>query len=605
MPAVEAIRPLEVSPPGNAELKITIVGAGSVYFGENQNVSASNKLGELATGETLTIQTKSVWLIAVSASTIVSFEELRGGGEVTTKTIEKYLPSSVGNGSAAGLTALQPDATGHLPEAKLPPTTLAKTPFIKGANVVAYTATGLISAGMKANLEKAKEQGLERIVIVQTWSIATPTANVVAPTTEGEVISPTDTSIRECAAFAKSLGLGVGIKLDTDIVTPHGTGGSVNPSNVTTFFASYTEYVEHYATIAQELGCELFVIGTELEKLSLETAKWKTLIAVARTIFTGSMTYAANRLGDALQIKFWPALDFIGVDLYQVLTEPEGTANPGAEALEALWRSRGFLDEIERLYRLWDVPIIATEMGYQSRIDCASNPGGGTSGEINEQAQAEAYEAAYNALGRLQHFQGIYWWAIDTTTSENAGSWAFVNNKVTVVVNKLWLKARAMLGRRPDIPLAAAFRVYNTAGPSLANNTLITVGVNNSTGKFWNTVELDTDHGFVSTEGSQAYVVKTPGLWVFQLAWQWAAATGGALRLIRIMLNGESTLLGEDKPPFKEATGSIRQRIVTPPTFCKVGDSVQVQVQQDSGGTLGVAPLAKAYPVFSGYRIGA
>jgi hypothetical protein len=99
MPAVEPNRPLEVSPPGNAELKITIVGAGGVYFGENQNVSAGNKLGELATGETLTIQTKSVWLIAVSASTIVSFEELRGGGEVTTKTIEKYLPSSVVSGS--------------------------------------------------------------------------------------------------------------------------------------------------------------------------------------------------------------------------------------------------------------------------------------------------------------------------------------------------------------------------------------------------------------------------------------------------------------------------------------------------------------------------
>jgi hypothetical protein len=105
MAQVELVRPLEVSAPGTSELKISNRGSNSIYYGDNAQVSSTNKTGTLGVGESLTITRSTVWLKAEAVPAIVDFEEKETGG-VGSGSISVELPFVVVNAStSAAITA--------------------------------------------------------------------------------------------------------------------------------------------------------------------------------------------------------------------------------------------------------------------------------------------------------------------------------------------------------------------------------------------------------------------------------------------------------------------------------------------------------------------
>jgi hypothetical protein len=187
--------------------------------------------------------------------------------------------------------------------------------------------------------------------------------------------------------------------------------GLIAPQDVSQWFASYGQMIEHYAELARAGGAHALVIGTELTSMSVYTAGWRQLIEDARAAFAGRLTFAANWIDGARQVNFWPQLDYIGVDAYMPLASSE--PNPTTDALTAAWCSstgHDYVRELGALHERYRKPVVFTEIGYERRLGTAASPWGGAAGPFSAEPQQRAYEAAYRVWSGVPWLAGIYWW---------------------------------------------------------------------------------------------------------------------------------------------------------------------------------------------------
>src|SRR6185437_11678770 len=187
--------------------------------------------------------------------------------------------------------------------------------------------------------------------------------------------------------------------------------GTLEPTDVDAWFASYRNFIYHYADLAQRGGAAALVVGTELRSLSgsAYTDRWRAIIAGVRHRFSGTLTYAATSNGNEYQqVHFWDSLDYIGVDAYFSLT---GLNDPTVPDLVSAWSSRGYLASLRALSAACGKPVVFTEIGYRSIAGAAITPNvWWTSAPYDMDAQASAYEAAFEALAGETWFGGMYWW---------------------------------------------------------------------------------------------------------------------------------------------------------------------------------------------------
>jgi hypothetical protein len=212
-------------------------------------------------------------------------------------------------------------------------------------------------------------------------------------------------------------------------------------------YDGYANFIYHWADVAQAKGVETFCIGTEFAAASGGTAnetRWRGAIGAGGgdgvggagsgilNRYDGKLTYAAQngwwnspRGQDATSanIKWWDAMDYLGVDAYYPLTNyqgqsPTGTTSPTPEQLQAAWTdapSTWDWDYIAML-QAWraangNKPVMFTEVGYTS--DDGTNmhpwqvPGLGSE---DQQEQADCYEALLSELWDEQWWVGAYWW---------------------------------------------------------------------------------------------------------------------------------------------------------------------------------------------------
>ncbi|MCJ7622595.1 MAG: hypothetical protein MUO76_03760, partial [Anaerolineaceae bacterium] len=184
----------------------------------------------------------------------------------------------------------------------------------------------------------------------------------------------------------------------------------------TEWFDSYTEFILHYAQMAEEYQVDMFSIGAELYTGPQSgqvigpirrTQNFETLIAKVREIYSGPLTYSAHWKGELKYIQFWDKLDYIGIDAYYNLTTyPHATV----EQLVNSWE--GPIADIEKLSEKWNKPIIFTEIGYTSTESTTMYPGwpdGFPNDPVDLQIQANAYEAAFQALQDQPWWHGVFW----------------------------------------------------------------------------------------------------------------------------------------------------------------------------------------------------
>ncbi len=270
----------------------------------------------------------------------------------------------------------------------------------RGVNLTAFLPDAYAGAAAERAMLTARAAGARLVALTPTAYMDTANSSEIAADPEK---TPTDASLLAAARLARGLGLAVAIKPHVDV--RDGTfRGEVAPADRERWFASYGELVDRYAELAERAGAAQFVIGTELTSMSGEGDAWRELIARARKRFDGRILYAANWVDGAEQVSFWNALDAIGIDAYMPLGD-----DPDPTIAELVERWQPYLERIEALHRRWRLPVLFTELGYESRPGTAARIEAGSTA-LSERAQADAYEATFEALSPLPFFHGVWWW---------------------------------------------------------------------------------------------------------------------------------------------------------------------------------------------------
>jgi len=288
--------------------------------------------------------------------------------------------------------------------------------FAKGANVTAYSADALAAPEATAALRALRATGADHVAFPVLWFQETRRSTSVLPDAHE---TPSDASLLAAAQVARSLGMTVAFAPHVNV--RDGTfRGELAPSDRTAWFTSYRTMVEHYADLAARAGATSYVVGSELVSLSGDEAAWRALIDAARTRFRGRLTYAANWVQEAESVRFWDALDEVGIDAYMPLTP--GDPDPTVAQLRAAWEP--WLARMRAVGARTGRPVVLTEVGYTSRLGTAQEPARERDGAISQEAQARAYEAAFEAIGHRDWITGAYVWDWSADGRTDAGDYS-------------------------------------------------------------------------------------------------------------------------------------------------------------------------------------
>jgi len=175
---------------------------------------------------------------------------------------------------------------------------------------------------------------------------------------------------------------------------------------------NYRDYILRFATIAEQAHAEMFCIGTELSRLSVEKPDfWKSLIPEVRNIYSGKITYAANWYNEYEKITFWDQLDYIGVQAYFPLVKNEC---PSVKQISKGWIP--YISDLESIHKKYNRDILFTEMGYKSSTDSAIEPwrwvetSPDHKNAVSLETQANCYQAFFNTVWKKKWFAGVHLW---------------------------------------------------------------------------------------------------------------------------------------------------------------------------------------------------
>src|SRR5438309_4165300 len=112
--------------------------------------------------------------------------------------------------------------------------------------------------------------------------------------------------------------------------------------------------------------------------------EWRALIARAHELYSGPLVYSATQGPEFETIRFWDALDYIGLNEYYSLPDDLSTA--------ALVRT------VEGVHNRYQRPVILSEAGFASLEKPHRAPWDETPRALSPADQARCYEAVLKAF---------------------------------------------------------------------------------------------------------------------------------------------------------------------------------------------------------------
>ena len=195
-------------------------------------------------------------------------------------------------------------------------------------------------------------------------------------------------------------------------------GETIDAAQWKTWWTQYDEYVVHYARLAAQTKCELFCLGCEMGSTESFETEWRALIAAVRKEYSGPLVYDVNHDRE-LEVKWWDAVDVIGVSAYYrvlppgTLTEQEAAryTTGVAEIVAELRKAR---DRLAELHRQFHKPILFIETGVTSVRGCGRYPWDyrheQTGEQVDELEQENYYQAMFEVFWDQPWFAGFCWW---------------------------------------------------------------------------------------------------------------------------------------------------------------------------------------------------
>lgn len=277
---------------------------------------------------------------------------------------------------------------------------------MKGVSYAGWWQNAYLTEESDESLASAKQAGCAWVGINLWWFQDTINSTEIYPDYCLYCASPE--SVIHAINRCHELGMKVMLKPNVDPKDGNWRG-QINPS--LGWFASYTDFINFWADIAEANGVELFCVGCELINTTGWSDSWRAVIQQARTHYSGPLVYAANH-GNEQYVNWWDALDYIGIDAYYPLTDKN---EPTLAELKAAWLNRA--DDIETWRNdCWPAKrIIFTEVGYASKEGTNRMPWDYlTDTPVDLQEQADCYEALLSQIHDRHWWVGAFWWNWET-----------------------------------------------------------------------------------------------------------------------------------------------------------------------------------------------
>lgn len=159
------------------------------------------------------------------------------------------------------------------------------------------------------------------------------------------------------------------------------------------WFAAYSDFICHYARIAQETGCEMLCVGCEMVQTDRRDAQWRALIAKVRGIYTGLVTYNCDKYQED-HVGWWDAVDVISSSGYYPIDD---------------WEAQ--LDRISAVVSRAGKPFFFMEAGCPSREGSQYIPNDWSRDTPPDlDAQRAWYDAAFAATAKRDWVRGFVLW---------------------------------------------------------------------------------------------------------------------------------------------------------------------------------------------------
>ncbi|HBY59067.1 MAG TPA: hypothetical protein DEH78_04555 [Solibacterales bacterium] len=273
--------------------------------------------------------------------------------------------------------------------------------FHRGVNFTA-NGYGYESERARALLRRLPEYGIRSIAVVPYGGMDRRTLRM-APARAGSWES--DAGVEIITATAR--GLGMRVMLKPHVWKPQGDQ-PLTEKQREVWFREYGVFVEHYARLAKQIHADTFCIGVEFGRLTEDEAQWRALIARVRAIYPGPLVYAANFGKEFESIRFWDALDYIGLDNYYPLPDDYSTA--------------AIVEKVEGVAKQYGKPVLLTEAGYSSAVGSHRTPWADhPPSPLSLEEQVRCYEAIFAGFWGEPWFAGVYWWKIETDGAGGPG----------------------------------------------------------------------------------------------------------------------------------------------------------------------------------------
>lgn len=272
--------------------------------------------------------------------------------------------------------------------------------YICGMTFAPFAARGQLSeAKARESLRLMKERtGADFVILVPGgWQDTAQSEKITytSPETLG------DDELIEMIHYAQDLGMRVALKptvncrngtwrahvnfFDEDVPCEPKWGN---------WFASYTDFQLHYAALAQQHGCEMFIAGCEMVMSERREQEWRRLIEEIRTCYHGLISYNTDKYQEH-RVTWWDCVDVISSSGYYPMDD---------------WERQ--LDRIEKVVMKFGKPFFFAEAGCMSVEGSKFVPNNWElCGECDPQGQAEWYERMLEACGRRPWVRGMAFWS--------------------------------------------------------------------------------------------------------------------------------------------------------------------------------------------------
>jgi len=185
------------------------------------------------------------------------------------------------------------------------------------------------------------------------------------------------------------------------------------------WYKAHTAFHLHYAKLAKECGCVMYITGCEMVMAERKSEHWRELISVCRDEFGGPVSYNTDKYQED-NVDWWDAVDVISSSGYY----PSGS-----------WQRE--LDRIERVVQRFDKPFFFAEIGCMSAQHSSTRPNDWTfGGEVDEEEQAEWYKEMFAETLRRDWCGGYGLWSWQTDLTEHDDKGYSLHGKMAETVVK-------------------------------------------------------------------------------------------------------------------------------------------------------------------------